>query len=89
MINRLKDTLTRQMAAHWMQHLAFWSLSFLILVNVLKASSQIQQVDLDELFYAEALGDYIRIITEEKTLTVYERLSAFAERLPSDRFCRI
>lgn len=46
MINRLKDTLTRQMAVHWIQHLAFWSLSFLILVNVLKVSSQIQQIDL-------------------------------------------
>jgi len=46
MINRLKNTLTRQIAAHWLQHLAFWSLSFLILLNVLKVSSQIRQIDL-------------------------------------------
>ncbi len=56
---------------------------------LVKSDKKIYRVDLDELLYAEALGDYIRIITKEKTLTVYERLSAFAERLPSDRFCRI
>ncbi len=42
----LKDILTRQAAAHWVQHLAFWSLSFLVLVNVLKVSSEVRQIDL-------------------------------------------
>jgi hypothetical protein len=46
MINQIKDILTRQITAHWLQHLAFWSLSFLILLNVLKVSSEIQQIDL-------------------------------------------
>ncbi len=56
---------------------------------LVKSDKKIYRIELDELLYAEALGDYIRIITKEKTLTVYERLSTFAERLPSDRFCRI
>jgi DNA-binding LytR/AlgR family response regulator len=56
---------------------------------LVKADKKIYRIDLDDLLYAEALGDYIRVVTKEKTLTVYERLSAFAERLPSDRFCRI
>jgi hypothetical protein len=46
MTKQLKDILTRQAAAHWVQHLAFWSLSFLILVNVLKVSSEVLQIDL-------------------------------------------
>lgn len=56
---------------------------------LVKSDKRIYRINLDELFYTEALGDYIRIITKEKTLTVYERLSTFAERLPPDRFCRI
>lgn len=56
---------------------------------LLKADKKIYRIELDDLLYAEALGDYIRVITKEKTLTVYERLSTFAEKLPSDRFCRV
>jgi DNA-binding LytR/AlgR family response regulator len=56
---------------------------------LVKADKKIFRIDLDNLLYVEALGDYIRIVTTEKTLTVYERLSGFAERLPPDRFCRI
>ncbi|MEL7588268.1 MAG: histidine kinase [Prolixibacteraceae bacterium] len=46
MMNRLKDMLAGLVAAHWLQHLAFWSLSLLVLVNVLKVSSEIQRIDL-------------------------------------------
>lgn len=56
---------------------------------LVKANKKIYRIDLDDLLYAEALGDYIRVVTREKTLTVYERLSSFTERLPSDRFCRV
>jgi DNA-binding LytR/AlgR family response regulator len=56
---------------------------------LVKADKKIYRIDLDDLLYAKALGDYIRVVTKEKTLTVYERLSTFTEKLPSNRFCRI
>ncbi|MGQ8336149.1 LytR/AlgR family response regulator transcription factor [Sunxiuqinia sp. A32] len=56
---------------------------------MVKADKKLHRIELDHLLYVEAMGDYIRLITTDKNLTVYERLSNFAEKLPADQFCRI
>jgi DNA-binding LytR/AlgR family response regulator len=47
------------------------------------------RIELDQLLYVEAMGDYIRLVTTDKKLTVYDRLSSFMEKLPRGRFCQI
>ncbi len=54
-----------------------------------KADKKIYRLALDDILYVEAMGDYIRIVTTDRTLTVYDRFSNFAERLPASEFCRI
>jgi DNA-binding LytR/AlgR family response regulator len=56
---------------------------------VVKADRKIYRLDLNELLYVEAMGDYIRLILTTQTLTVYDRLAAFLEKLPSTGFCQI
>jgi DNA-binding LytR/AlgR family response regulator len=56
---------------------------------MVKADKKMFRIELDQLLYVEAMGDYIRLVTTDKKLTVYDRLSSFMERLPRDRFCQI
>ncbi|WP_159519053.1 LytR/AlgR family response regulator transcription factor [Sunxiuqinia indica] len=56
---------------------------------VVKADRKIYRLDLNELLYVEAMGDYIRLTLTTQTLTVYDRLAAFLEKLPSTGFCQI
>lgn len=50
---------------------------------------QLVKVPLDGLLYAESRKDYVRLVTQARTLVVKQRLAALAEQLPADRFCRI
>lgn len=56
---------------------------------MVKADKKMFRVELDQLQYVEAMGDYIRLVTADKKLTVYDRLSSFMEKLPKERFCQI
>ncbi len=56
---------------------------------LVKADKKLYRLELDQITYVEAMGDYIRINTDDRSLTVYERLAGFADKLPADRFCRI
>jgi DNA-binding LytR/AlgR family response regulator len=56
---------------------------------MVKADKKMFRIELDQLLYVEAMGDYIRLVTTDKKLTVYDRLSLFMEKLPRDRFCQI
>jgi DNA-binding LytR/AlgR family response regulator len=56
---------------------------------MVKADKKMFRIELDQLLYVEAMGDYIRLVTTDKKLTVYDRLSSFLEKLPKDRFCQI
>ena len=56
---------------------------------LVKADKKLYRLELNQITYIEAMGDYIRINTKNRSLTVYERLSAFMEKLPKDQFCRI
>lgn len=47
------------------------------------------RVDLDQILYIEAMGDYIRIATSKKKHTVHATLKSIWEKLPAERFIRI
>ncbi len=56
---------------------------------LVKADKKMFRIDLSDIFYIEAQGDYIKIHTTARTLMVYDTLSGFEEKLPPDRFLRI
>lgn len=44
---------------------------------------------LNEVLWIEAYGDYVKIITKDKTLLILSTMKAFAKQLPQDKFLRI
>lgn len=56
---------------------------------MVKSDKKMYRVELDDIFYVEAQGDYIKIHLENRTMMVYGSLSSFDEKLPSDRFLRV
>ncbi|PQB05980.1 LytR/AlgR family response regulator transcription factor [Aureitalea marina] len=54
-----------------------------------KSNLKKRKVFLNELLYIEALGDYVKLVTEHDSLVVLSTMKAFEALLPSDRFLRI
>ncbi|WP_310994109.1 LytR/AlgR family response regulator transcription factor [Aequorivita marina] len=54
-----------------------------------KSNLKKQKVFLNELLFVEALGDYVKLVTEHDSLVVLSTMKAFLKRLPNDRFMRI
>lgn len=54
-----------------------------------KSNLKKRKVFLNELRYIEALGDYVKLVTEHDSLVVLSTMKAFQALLPSDRFLRI
>lgn len=54
-----------------------------------KSNLKKRKVFLNELRYIEALGDYVKLVTEYDTLVVLSTMKAFEALLPIDRFLRI
>jgi two-component system, LytTR family, response regulator len=54
-----------------------------------KSNLKKRKVFLNELRYIEALGDYVKLVTEHDALVVLSTMKAFESLLPSDRFLRI
>lgn len=54
-----------------------------------KSNLKKRKVFLSDLRYIEALGDYMKIVTEHESLVVLSTMKAFEESLPADRFMRI
>lgn len=54
-----------------------------------KSNLKKRKVFLNELCYIEALGDYIKLVTEYDSLVVLSTMKAFIKLLPSERFIRI
>ena len=44
---------------------------------------------LNKLKYIEALGDYVKFVTEKDTFVVLATMKSFEQQLPSDKFLRI
>jgi DNA-binding LytR/AlgR family response regulator len=55
----------------------------------LKVGKESRLINVNNIFYIEGLKDYIKIITTEGVLIVYERLRKMEEILPKDCFFRI
>ena len=54
-----------------------------------KSNLKKRKVFLSELKYIEALGDYVKLVTEHDSLVVLSTMKAFEQLLPEDRFLRI
>ncbi|MFK7923938.1 MAG: LytR/AlgR family response regulator transcription factor [Bacteroidia bacterium] len=55
----------------------------------LKADKKMVKILLKDILYIESLKDYIRVKTNHKTVTAYQRISFMEEKLPENRFLRI
>lgn len=55
----------------------------------LKIGKEQVKIFLKEILYIEALKDYIKVHTAEKTFIAYDRLSYMQEKLPESKFVRI
>lgn len=54
-----------------------------------KSNLKKRKVFLNELRYIEALGDYVKLVTEHDSLVVLSTMKAFQALLPTDRFLRV
>ncbi len=54
-----------------------------------KSNLKKRKVFLNELRYVEALGDYVKLVTDNDSLVVLSTMKAFQSLLPNDRFLRI
>jgi len=54
-----------------------------------KVDSLLLKLNVDEILWIEAFGDYIKIITQEKTHTVYATLKKIEEKLNRSKFVRV
>ncbi len=54
-----------------------------------KSSKKTYKVNLDEILYIEALGDYVKIYTNEKMIISYQSLKNIEALLPASSFPRI
>ncbi|MEX0996838.1 MAG: LytTR family DNA-binding domain-containing protein [Flavobacteriaceae bacterium] len=54
-----------------------------------KSNLKKRKVFLNELKYIEALGDYVKLVTDHESLVVLSTMKSFAALLPNERFMRI
>lgn len=55
----------------------------------IRDSNIIRRLKLDNILFAEAMGDYVKLYTLEKFYAIHTTLKAVEERLPSSRFLRV
>jgi DNA-binding LytR/AlgR family response regulator len=55
----------------------------------IRDSNIIRRLKLDNILYAEAMGDYVKLYTQEKFYAIHATLKAVEERLPASRFLRV
>ena len=54
-----------------------------------RVNNQHVRIDFEHILYAQALGDYVVLVTPHKKYTVHLTLKALEERLPPARFARV
>jgi len=54
----------------------------------IRDSTVIRRLKLDQILYAEAMGDYVKLFTKEKFYAIHNTLRALEQRLPSSKFLR-
>ena len=55
----------------------------------LKADKKIHKIDLDSIFYIEAIGDYMKVVTDSGQLIINETMKKLQEELPGKSFIRV
>jgi len=55
----------------------------------LKADKKIHKVDLESIHFIEAIGDYMKVVTDSGQLIVNETMKKLQEELPSKSFIRV
>jgi len=55
----------------------------------LKVDKKIHKVDLDSIFYIEAIGDYMKVVTSTGQLIINETMKKLQESLPANFFIRV
>ncbi len=55
----------------------------------IRDSNIIRRLKLDNILFAEAMGDYVKLYTPEKFYAIHATLKAVEERLPASRFLRV
>jgi DNA-binding LytR/AlgR family response regulator len=56
---------------------------------LLHAEKKMHKINYDDILFAEAMGDYVKVLTRDKLLIVHHTLQKLQELLPMDRFSRI
>jgi DNA-binding LytR/AlgR family response regulator len=54
-----------------------------------RSDSKIVKVNFNEIYYVEALADYIMIFTADSKLIVHSTMKGFQSRLPQEKFVRV
>jgi DNA-binding LytR/AlgR family response regulator len=54
-----------------------------------QADKKLYKVQLSEIMFVEAMGDYVKLKLADKLLIVHETLQRFLEKLPRTEFCRV
>jgi two-component system, LytTR family, response regulator len=55
----------------------------------IRDSNIVRRLKLEDIQFAEAMGDYVKIFTSQKFYAIHSSLKQVEERLPSDRFLRV
>jgi DNA-binding LytR/AlgR family response regulator len=55
----------------------------------IRDSNIVRRLKLDDIYFVEAMGDYVKIYTEKKFYAIHTTLRAVESRLPSSRFLRV
>ncbi|MAP01708.1 MAG: DNA-binding response regulator [Flavobacteriales bacterium] len=55
----------------------------------IKSDSKLVQINTHKIFWIEALGNYMRVITEDGKYTILSTMKDVASKLPSDEFVRV
>lgn len=56
---------------------------------MLQADKKFHKVDIEEILFLEAMGDYVKVVLGSKTLIVHQTLQRLFEQLPSGLFYRV
>ena len=55
----------------------------------IKSDSKLVQINTNQIYWIEALGNYMRVITEDGKYTILSTMKDVANKLPSDDFVRV
>ncbi|WP_276484876.1 LytR/AlgR family response regulator transcription factor [Paraflavitalea pollutisoli] len=55
----------------------------------IRDSNVVRKLQLEDILYAEAMGDYVKLHTTNKFYAIHTTLKAVEERLPADQFIRV